>query len=188
MPMHRRGYLVLGGNGSQVSPVTVVGDISRCPGGFLVGRWTRGAAGGGFLHLIQPVGEEARGELRHTVAVRLHHLTAALGAVCQCACGRVRLLPQPGAVRQQRRGVLLRQVGVLYHVGGGDGPGDGAPQGVPVAETQETCKHSSTGGIVAELHLAEYVHSTAVYNLTCLCFEQHEGSFATARGAHSDVC
>lgn len=122
-----------------MTPVAVMGNISGCPGDLLVRRRGRRAAlaVAGLLHLLQPIGEEPGGELRHIVAVRLRQLGGAPHAVLQDGRGRVSLLPQPCTVR----GVLLRQVRVLRCIVGRHHPGDrAASQDVTLTETEDTGK------------------------------------------------
>lgn len=136
-----------------MSPVALVGNISGCPGGLLVrrrgrGRWRRTAApaAAGLLHFLQAIREETGGELRRPAAPRLRQLRRTLRAGAQDVGRGVRLLPQPRAVHQQRRGVLLRQVRVLRHFIGRDGPGDrAASQGVTSTQTQDTGQERRRG-------------------------------------------
>lgn len=126
-----------------MAPVALMGNISGCPGGLLVGRrWRRrrtAAPAGGLLHFLQPIRKETGGELRHIVVFRLHQLDGTLSTVTRDVGRRVSLLPQPRTVHQQRRGVLFRQVRVLRHIIGRDDPGDrAASQGVTSTQTQDT--------------------------------------------------
>lgn len=131
-----------------MTPVAVMGNISGCPGDLLVRRRGRRAAVAGLLHLLQPIGEEPRGELRHIVVVRLRQLRGALHAVPQDGRRRVNLLPQPRTVHQQRRGVLLRQVRVLRRVVGRRDPGDrAASQDVTLTQTEDTSKDHRQGKV-----------------------------------------
>lgn len=129
-------YLVLGWNGGQMSPVAVMSDVSGGPGSVLVRRRRRRAVSA--LHLLQAVREETGGKLRCTLV--LVELPGLLHAVTEGVRGRVRLLPTPRTVHEQRRGDLLRQVRVLQRGGGGRGPGHGAPQGVALTYAQDTGK------------------------------------------------
>lgn len=126
-------YLVLSGNGGQMTPVAVVGDVSGSPGRLLM--WRREAAATGLLHLLHGIREQPRGQLRRFSAFGLHLLSESrsLQAVSEDVG-----FPQPGAVHQQRRCNLFGQVGIFYiHVVGRHDPGHGAPEGVAPAKTQE---------------------------------------------------
>lgn len=147
----RMCYLVLGWNGGQISPVTVMSDVSGRPGGLLVRGRSRAAGG---LYLLQSVGKQPGGQLRHIVALGLDHVPRTVHAVPEDVGGRVRLLlPQPRAVHQHCRGHLLRQVRVLHDVVGGHDPGHRAPQGVAATHAQHAGQQRQ--GKAAGLHSME---------------------------------
>lgn len=184
-------YLVLSWNGGQVPPVTEVSYISGSPGSFLVRRRTAACR---LLYLLQPIWKQARGELRHIVALWLHQLPGALHAVREDVGGGVSLLPQPRTVHQQRRGVFLRQVRFLNHIVRWNDPGDGAPQGVALAQAEDTGKQCRPGKVTAPhfIQLSQWrplIHPL-VYNLTCICSRVcvfvTRGGFTIREMAYSD--
>ncbi|KAG7220955.1 hypothetical protein INR49_010204 [Caranx melampygus] len=167
--------------GAGCSDVTLgVDNPSHCHEQCIWPSWRSPGAGrraAGGLHLLQPVGKQPGGQLRHIVALGLDQLPRTLRAVPEDVGGRVSLLlPQPRAVHQQRRGHLLRQVRVLHYIVGGHDPGHRAPQGVGSTQTQHTGKHCQ--GKAAGPHsmeLGEWPPSpthSLVYKLTYAAISQ----------------